>query len=499
VSNSGLASTLSRAPALASTRVLAPAVVVGAILLLTFALYARNLNDWFVADDFLFLRAAQTTGWGEWIEDSFDHRDPEPVPEFHQYRPLYLVTFKLEYSLFELDPLGYHAFNVAVHLGAALLFWFVARRLTGRDWTAHLAMAVFALHFGYADAVRWVVNGNTPLATACYLASFLLFMKYTDGQRHGWLLLAGSVLAMGAALMYHAVAAPLVALVPLWYFLVHRGLAHVLQPRAWLPLLPFFAFALPYVALQAWWRNQYPDVEVGFQVGWHMYDNYIRYFALSVYPANAELQASPYVAAAVLVLAGFLLAQWRWSPVAPFAVLWFFISLAPDSVFVLGAFSRLLYLPGAAFALMVAVAATRAVEFFQAFDPPAALRRAAPYAFLIAALPAVFVLTKTHDFTAKGMPGRDNTTEKQAAANRQLVTDLRRDVPDLREGATLYVVNAPFNLIIFTDEPLDRLVELYYGDVEVRSVPTKDEPHLDEEAVRARLRPQDRFFVFHRD
>ena len=72
----------------------APQLVLAAILLLTFAVYAPTLTDWFMRDDFWFLRAAQTAS-SPWvhIRDSLDFRSPGPPVEFSFYRPLYQASF----------------------------------------------------------------------------------------------------------------------------------------------------------------------------------------------------------------------------------------------------------------------------------------------------------------------------------------------------------------------------------------------------------------------
>jgi hypothetical protein len=61
------------------------------------------------------------------------------------------------------------------------------------------------------------------------------------------------------------------------------------------------------------------------------------------------------------------------------------------------------------------------------------------------------------------------------------------------------VVGAPFNLVFFNDVMLERMVQLYYGHVEVKSVPLRQAPFWDEPETRAALRPQDRLFAFEPD
>ena len=124
----------------ARVQALGPQLVLAAILLLTFAVYAPTLTDWFMRDDFLFLRAAQTASrpW-VYIRDSFDFRSPGPPVDFTFYRPLYQASYLGFYKLFGLEAWPYHLLNVSVHLANAVLVWLIARKLTGRLLVAHAA------------------------------------------------------------------------------------------------------------------------------------------------------------------------------------------------------------------------------------------------------------------------------------------------------------------------------------------------------------------------
>jgi hypothetical protein len=178
------------------------------------------------------------------------------------------------------------------------------------------------------------------------------------------------------------------------------------------------------------------------------------------------------------------------------AVFWFYTALAPGSLLTLGAAGRLFYLPGVSLAVLVATAAMRLVDLASARLSKASLRPplwAAPYlASLAVAAPAV-LLIGGHGMSSQAFL---DSIGEQAAANRAFVDELRTAIPTVPSGGVLYVTSAPFNLIIFNDDALDNLVELYYGEVEVKSVPMKEPPFWNVGQVRSALRPQDRFFVF---
>ena len=58
--------------------------------------------------------------------------------------------------------------------------------------------------------------------------------------------------------------------------------------------------------------------------------------------------------------------------------------------------------------------------------------------------------------------------------NRSFITRLRERVPPLTPGSTLYVVDPPFNLVVFGNDALNAAVQLYYGDVDTHSVSAEE-------------------------
>ncbi len=119
------------------------------------------------------------------------------------------LSFALSHEAFGLAPAGWHAVNVAIHLANAALVWtlvLLAFR-TPRLRTSVLAPASSSLAFAAAalcvvhplatQAVTYVVQRLTSLATLSYLAASVLFVAWrlAEGRRgRGWMY-AGSLLA----------------------------------------------------------------------------------------------------------------------------------------------------------------------------------------------------------------------------------------------------------------------------------------------------------------
>lgn len=163
------------------------------------------------------------------------------------YRPLFLVHYLVNYQLFGLSPVAWHALALLHHWLAAFAAWLFTRRL-GFDSRAALAVAaLFALHPAHGESVAWVAAAfnDPPVATLSFAALIGYLAWLRRGSRKA---LAGAALACLAALGFKESAIALLVLVPL----LHATVA----PRdPWrrrgFGLLPFAGVTVLYLAARA--------------------------------------------------------------------------------------------------------------------------------------------------------------------------------------------------------------------------------------------------------
>lgn len=91
-----------------------------------------------------------------------------------QYYPLVFLGFWIEHAIGGLDPLMYHATNVVLHTGSALLLWriLLALRVPYAAWIA----ALFAVHPMGVESVAWATERKNTQSLFLALASVLCFM-----------------------------------------------------------------------------------------------------------------------------------------------------------------------------------------------------------------------------------------------------------------------------------------------------------------------------------
>ena len=77
-------------------------------------------------------------------------------PSSHKsYRPLCAATFKLNYLIHELQPMGYHLVNVLLHSAVCYLYVLLCGVIFGDVWPALIAGLLFAVHPIHTEAVRF--------------------------------------------------------------------------------------------------------------------------------------------------------------------------------------------------------------------------------------------------------------------------------------------------------------------------------------------------------
>jgi protein O-mannosyl-transferase len=110
------------------------------------------------------------------------------------YIPMTWLTLGLDYTIWGMNPLGYHLSNILLHAANAGLFYLIALRLLGKATrltgaplrlAGAIAALFFAVHPLRAESVAWVTERRDVLSGCLFLLSVLLYLASidADGQR----------------------------------------------------------------------------------------------------------------------------------------------------------------------------------------------------------------------------------------------------------------------------------------------------------------------------
>src|SRR5271156_3530216 len=121
----------------------------------------------------------------------------------------------MERRLWGLQPLFYHAVNIALQAANAVLLWMLLRRLQIRG--AWIAAALWTVHPINVETVVWVTELKNVQSGFFFLLALLMFLRFEDEQRPGDYI---ATLLCGAAAMLSkpsTVVLPVVMLLCVWW------------------------------------------------------------------------------------------------------------------------------------------------------------------------------------------------------------------------------------------------------------------------------------------
>ncbi|HXB02540.1 MAG TPA: tetratricopeptide repeat protein [Opitutaceae bacterium] len=308
-------------------------------------------------------------------------------------RPLFNLTFALNYALGGMDARGYHAFNLLIHMLAGLtLFGVVRRTLASRLATRGseisnlrfempeatlLALAVaviWVVHPLQTEAVAYISQRAESLMGLFYLLTLYCFVRSADetGERRGArgqrpenrqsedevqkqtkrvpLAFCLWPLASILACLLGVLTKEIIVTAPVMVFLYDRTFVAGSFREAWRLRWKYYLGLAGTWLLLAHEMTGLGQRAVGFDEGgtdtWWTYAltscrSAVLYLKLAIWPhplvfdyghymIQHASEAVPYALILAALLLGTVMALWRW-PVAGFAGAWFFLILAPTT------------------------------------------------------------------------------------------------------------------------------------------------------------------------
>ncbi|XP_072164722.1 protein O-mannosyl-transferase TMTC1-like [Diadema setosum] len=179
------------------------------IAVVSFVLFSNTLYADFVHDDIFAIKnnkdvlpstalwkVFQDDFWGKSMSDNTSHKS---------YRPLCILTFRLNYLVSGLQPFSYHLVNILLHSSVSVLFMYVCQHVIFQDITpAFISALLFAVHPIHCEAVAGVVGRADVLSCLMFLLSFLAFISLLR-PRDLWQSVKFRAVAVRCAVLFCAV------------------------------------------------------------------------------------------------------------------------------------------------------------------------------------------------------------------------------------------------------------------------------------------------------
>lgn len=334
-------------------------------------LYGPRMGDYFLSDDFGFLYKAKV--WDEWTDvGKYIYERSLFGSGLGLYRPLIDLSFLVDYTLWGLNPIGYHIHNLIIHLATGIFLWLAVNRLSRHKYVGIAAAGLFWLSPLHVESVIWLSGRTSLYSGLLVVAAWYFFIVYR--QRREWLFFflmsVSFVLAMAAKEV--SVIFPLLALTT-DVFMGTRRAGWQKGKWKWLSLVWLGALA----GLMVWWRYRVLEGWGGYQSGTEMFTNFHGeyvwrylaypwvYFGHQFNPEVVFGQVGVYLVWGYGLICGLMFLIWlarrdrQWRVVG-LAVSWLFLAGLPTYPFLIGDlnlynYTRYLYLPSVGMVVLLAV------------------------------------------------------------------------------------------------------------------------------------------------
>jgi len=149
------------------------------IIFVGLAIYSNSLNGQFIWDDDVLVKN------NSYIKDwsNVDKLFAGGITTYFSgaglnfYRPLQMITYTADYSLWKLDIRGYHLSNILLHICVALLIYFFINILFSDAFLACLTSVFFVSHPVHTEAVSYISGRSDSLSALFMILCFIFYIK----------------------------------------------------------------------------------------------------------------------------------------------------------------------------------------------------------------------------------------------------------------------------------------------------------------------------------
>lgn len=189
-------------------------LLLAAIIVITGIVFSNSINNDFINwDDEVYVTV------NNYIKDF----SPSGIAKiFSSYTkdelPITLFSLAIDYKLWGLNPMPFHAMNVLFHLINVFLVFYFISLLTKRNEAALIGALLFAIHPFRVESVTWVAERKDVLFTLFYLCSLISYINYIKKNKKLFLLITLILSVFSLLSKFMAVSLPLVLFAIDYYY-----------------------------------------------------------------------------------------------------------------------------------------------------------------------------------------------------------------------------------------------------------------------------------------
>lgn len=209
------------------------------LLLLILVNYVVSINNFFVADDFSWLRWAAEASPSDLLKYFISSQD-------FFYRPLDKVVVYYLYMLFSFQPEGYRVFMIFLHFLTTIGVYLLALKITKQRLMAFLTAVLFAVVPAHTENLFWFSTLSMALSSLFIVYATWLFIHFREKK---------SVIAYIAAIILSALAFTayeVAVVIPCIFIVIDIFITKPKRnPKTFLAYLPFFILLAWYFVMRS--------------------------------------------------------------------------------------------------------------------------------------------------------------------------------------------------------------------------------------------------------
>jgi tetratricopeptide (TPR) repeat protein len=327
-------------------------------------IYANTLNFGFIRDDIDLVRDNPHIRSVSGASGYFTGRAAIGGREkWHSYRPIQMLTYALDYSIWKINARGYRLTNILLHIAVAFSIYYLINILYDDRRLSLIASLLFVANPLHTEAVTYISGRADPLSALFVILSMICYIKVTEkaDMKFYFLMIVSYIFA----LFSRESSLILPALLPLYHYTFKKRLKIAAFSPVAIVSLAYIVLrlvVLKSLLYQGMSENTLLDRLPGLFVA---IANYIKLLLLPLnlhtgYGIKLFSFSDPKaVIGAVLTfsLIAYAFKKREANKILFFSVGWFFIALAPQlNIYPLNAYmaEHWLYLPSVGFFLILA-------------------------------------------------------------------------------------------------------------------------------------------------
>jgi tetratricopeptide (TPR) repeat protein len=207
-------------------------IFIALIVILGCSIYFNTLGADFVWDDAALVRDnVYIRNWSSLPKFFTENSRAGSGEQSTVYRPLQLVSYALDYSLWKLNPTGYHLSSVLLHILTALSLYWLLNLLFNQRVLSLFAALLFVSHPVHTEAVAYVAGRSDPLTGLFLLICFAFYLKFLHSPKISFWVM------MFLAFIFALLSRESALIIPVLFILYHYAFGKKLEMKWLLPLI----------------------------------------------------------------------------------------------------------------------------------------------------------------------------------------------------------------------------------------------------------------------